>query len=45
MARIVIADAGSLIALAGIDQLHLLKALFASLCVTESVRDECLARS
>lgn len=45
MARIVIADAGPLIAFAIIDQLSILKTLFAEVCMTESVRDECLAKS
>jgi predicted nucleic acid-binding protein len=42
MARIVIADAGPLIALAGIGQLALLHALFGSVSVTNTVADEVL---
>lgn len=41
MARIVIADAGPLIAFASVDLLFVLKALFSELVVTESVRAEC----
>lgn len=44
MARVVIADAGPLIAFAGIDRLAILRHLFSDICVTESVRDECLAK-
>jgi predicted nucleic acid-binding protein len=44
VARIVIADAGPLIALAGINQLSLLHSLFPALHMTGSVRDECLAK-
>lgn len=44
MARIVIADAGPLIAFAGIDQLGLLRKLLAEVCILETVRDECLAK-
>ena len=39
---VVIADAGPLIALAKINQLHLLPALFADIVITEAVADECL---
>lgn len=42
MARVVIADAGPLIAFAGIDGLFILRALFSRICITASVRDECL---
>lgn len=45
MARIVIADAGPLIALASIDVLPMLRGLFSQICVTGSVRDECLAKA
>ena len=45
MARIVIADAGPLIALASIDVLPMLRGLFSQICVTDSVRDECLAKA
>ncbi|MES9858090.1 MAG: DUF3368 domain-containing protein [Sedimenticola sp.] len=45
MARIVIADAGPLIAFAGIDGLSILQKLFFEVCIVESVRDECLAKS
>ncbi len=45
MARIIIADAGPLIALACIDALPLLKRLFSQVSVTGSVRDECLAKA
>lgn len=44
MARIVIADAGPLIAFASIDALSVLRALFSSIYVTESVKEECLAK-
>lgn len=44
MARVVIADAGPLIALAGIDQLGLLRQLFARITIVETVRDECFAK-
>jgi predicted nucleic acid-binding protein len=39
---VVIADAGPLIALAKIDQLHLLEKLFSKVTITQSVADECL---
>ncbi len=39
---IVIADAGPLIALAKINQLHLLPALFTEVLITQAVADECL---
>lgn len=39
---VVIADAGPLIALAKINQLHLLPALFTEVLVTQAVADECL---
>ncbi len=45
MARIVIIDAGPLIALASIDVLPVLRGLFSQICVTSSVRDECLAKA
>lgn len=45
MARIVIADAGPLIALASIDVLPMLRELFSQIYVTGSVRDECLAKT
>jgi len=38
----VIADAGPLIALARIDSLYLLRALFGRVCITTTVRDEIL---
>lgn len=44
MARIVIADAGPLIAFASVDLLFVLKALFSKLTMTESVRAECGAK-
>ncbi len=44
MARVVIADAGPLIALACIDALDLLRELFDEVIVTGSVRGECLAK-
>ena len=44
MARIVIADAGPLIAFASVDLLFVLKALFSKLTITESVRAECGAK-
>jgi predicted nucleic acid-binding protein len=40
--RIVIADAGPLIALARIDSLALLRSLFGVVCITRTVRDEIL---
>ena len=43
MARIVITDAGPLIALAGIDALFILQSLFSEVSVAESVKCECLA--
>ena len=39
---VVIADAGPLIALAKIRQLHLLPALFTNVLITQAVADECL---
>jgi predicted nucleic acid-binding protein len=42
MARVVIADAGPLIAFAGIDRLCVLRALFSWTWITASVRSECL---
>ena len=44
MARIVIADAGPLIAFAGIDGLSILQKLFSEITIVESVKDECLAK-
>ncbi len=44
MARVVIADAGPLIALAFVDELELLRALFGQVQVTTSVLNECLAK-
>jgi len=44
MAQIVIADAGPLIALAGIDNLGIPQRLFGEVAPCQSVRDECLAR-
>ena len=44
MARIVIADAGPLIALAGVDKLSILPALFESVTIPDAVRQECLAK-
>ncbi|SJM95408.1 conserved hypothetical protein [Crenothrix polyspora] len=41
---VVIADAGPVIALAKINQLHLLAALFPTLTITQAVADECLRR-
>lgn len=43
-ARIVVADAGPLIALGRLDALHLLPALFAEIQVTATVLAECAAR-
>ncbi len=40
--RVVIADAGPLIALARIDSIALLRRLFGRVCITETVRDEIL---
>lgn len=44
MARIIIADAGPLIAFAGIDHLAVLYRLFSQVCITESVKRECQAK-
>ncbi len=44
MARVVIADAGPLIAFAGIDALAALQKLFSEINITEAVRHECLAK-
>ena len=44
MARVVIADAGPLIALACIDTLTLLRELFEEIFIVEAVRDECQAK-
>jgi len=44
MAGIVIADAGPLIAFAVIDGLSILQELFSSVVITDSVKDECLAK-
>ncbi len=44
MARIVIADAGPLIAFAGVDALAVLQNLFSSISIVESVRRECLRK-
>jgi predicted nucleic acid-binding protein len=41
---VVIADAGPIIALAKINQLHLLAALFPTVTITQAVADECLRR-
>jgi len=43
MARVVIADAGPLIAFAAIDRLGVLRTLFSRIWITASVRSECLA--
>jgi len=40
--RVVIADAGPLIALARIEALYLLRQLFGRVCITTTVRDEIL---
>ncbi len=45
MDKIIIADAGPLIALAGVDQLSLLSDLFSTVWITTSVKEECLAKS
>ena len=44
MAKVVIADAGSLIALAGIDCLNILKSMFHQVQVVDAVVEECLAK-
>ncbi len=44
MAGIVVADAGPLIAFAVTDGLSILQQLFSSIVITDSVRDECLAK-
>jgi len=43
MARVIIVDAGPLIALAGIGKLELLRRLFGQICIPEAVKQECLA--
>jgi len=45
MARIIIADAGPLIAFASIDALSVLQNLFSEISVAESVKCECLGKS
>lgn len=45
MARVVIADAGPLIAFAGIDRFFILRTLFSEVWMTESVKDECLVNT
>jgi len=45
MARVVIADAGPLIAFAGIDALFILRTLFSEVWMTESVKDESLVNT
>ena len=45
MARIIIADAGPLIAFAGIDELATLQKLFAEINIAEAVKQECLAKA
>jgi hypothetical protein len=44
MARVVIAEAGPLIAFAGIYRLVIVKRLFAEVMVLQSVIEECLAK-
>ena len=44
MARIVIADAGPLIAFAGIDALAALQRLFSEISIAETVKHKCLAK-
>jgi len=44
MARVVVADAGPLIAFAAIDRLSVLRALFSKLLIPESVQVECSAK-
>jgi len=44
MARIIIADAGPLIAFASIDALAALKKLFSEISIAETVKHECLAK-
>jgi len=44
MARIIIADAGPLIAFAGIGALSVLQKLFSEVSIAESVKRECLAK-
>ena len=44
MARIIVADAGPLIAFAGVGQLELLRILFGEVVIPQSVKDECLAK-
>ena len=44
MAGIIIADAEPLIALAGVDKLYILPALFESVTIPDAVRQECLAK-
>ena len=45
MARVIIADAGPLIAFAGVDRLSLLRSLFTDIHITGSVKAECLAKA
>ena len=45
MDQIIIADAGPLIALAGVNRLSLLSDLFSTIWITTSVKEECLAKS
>jgi hypothetical protein len=45
MARVVIADAGPLIAFAGIDRLGMLRQLFAEVTGSQSAMDECLTKN
>ena len=44
MARIIIADAGPLIAFAGIDALHVLQKLFSEINIAQVVKHECLVK-
>lgn len=44
MAKIIIADAGPLIALAGVNKLGILRELFTTTWLTTSVKDECIVK-
>ena len=44
MVKVVIADAGPLIALAKIDRLDILQSLFSTIWITTSVKNECIAK-
>ena len=45
MVKIIIADAGPLITLAGVYKLEILRELFSTIWITTSVKDECMVKS